>query len=376
MAEFVTKSATLHSAAVAAADGSIMDVRGCTWCTVQIVGITTATITFKGRQDGSNYVALLAKNINSGAEATTATADGMYAVAVQGCTEFIADITAYTSGTITVTAVAGQGGVQMTHTSVAAIVGAVDTELPAAAALADNTANPTVPGVGSFGMVWDGATWDRSPGNSASGTKVQPATGGSGAADATTFRTISATDSPDVTALQIMDDWDNAASDGASVSGDVAHDAADAGEPLKIGGQARTTNPTAVADADRVNAMFDDVGRQVVVPHVVRDLITHATTTISASTTETTVLAAGAAGVFHDVLCVWVANTSGTAARLDFRDATAGTIRFSMYVPAGDMRGFAPPIPVTQASAANNWTAQSSASVTDLRVFVLAAKNV
>jgi len=39
-----------------------------------------------------------------------------------------------------------------------------------------------------------------------------------------------------LTALQIMDDWDNAASDGASVSGDVAHDSADAGEPVKIGG--------------------------------------------------------------------------------------------------------------------------------------------
>lgn len=47
-----------------------------------------------------------------------------------------------------------------------------DTELPAAAALADNTANPTVPGVGGFAMLWDGATWDRSPGNQTDGTLV------------------------------------------------------------------------------------------------------------------------------------------------------------------------------------------------------------
>lgn len=39
--------------------------------------------------------------------------------------------------------------------------GAVDTELPAAAALADATANPTVPGVGAFLMGWNGTTWDR-----------------------------------------------------------------------------------------------------------------------------------------------------------------------------------------------------------------------
>jgi len=37
----------------------------------------------------------------------------------------------------------------------------VDTELPAAAALADNTANPTVPGVGAFAMGFDGTNWDR-----------------------------------------------------------------------------------------------------------------------------------------------------------------------------------------------------------------------
>jgi hypothetical protein len=50
--------------------------------------------------------------------------------------------------------------------------GAVDTELPAAAALADNTANPTAPAVGSFSHVFDGSTWDRTPGNSTDGLLV------------------------------------------------------------------------------------------------------------------------------------------------------------------------------------------------------------
>jgi hypothetical protein len=47
-----------------------------------------------------------------------------------------------------------------------------DSELPAAAALADNTANPTVPSVGSMLMCFDGATWDRCPGTSADGLQV------------------------------------------------------------------------------------------------------------------------------------------------------------------------------------------------------------
>jgi hypothetical protein len=48
----------------------------------------------------------------------------------------------------------------------------VDTELPAAAALADNTATPTAPAVGAFLMVYDGATWDMARGTSANGLTV------------------------------------------------------------------------------------------------------------------------------------------------------------------------------------------------------------
>lgn len=36
----------------------------------------------------------------------------------------------------------------------------VNSEMPAAAALADNTATPTVPAVGAFNMCYDGSTWD------------------------------------------------------------------------------------------------------------------------------------------------------------------------------------------------------------------------
>lgn len=40
------------------------------------------------------------------------------------------------------------------------VTGSVDTELPAAAALADNTSTPTAPAVGAFGMGYDGTNWD------------------------------------------------------------------------------------------------------------------------------------------------------------------------------------------------------------------------
>jgi hypothetical protein len=46
------------------------------------------------------------------------------------------------------------------------------TELPTAAALADNTANPTTTIVGAAGLVYDGSTWDRQKGDSTDGTLV------------------------------------------------------------------------------------------------------------------------------------------------------------------------------------------------------------
>lgn len=45
------------------------------------------------------------------------------------------------------------------------------------------------------------------------------------------------------------------------VLGDVAHDAVDGGNPIKIGGKAATSIPIAVANGDRVNAYLDANGR-------------------------------------------------------------------------------------------------------------------
>ncbi len=64
------------------------------------------------------------------------------------------------------------------------------------------------------------------------------------------------------TSLGILDDWDNAASTGVKVSGDIPHDTADGGEPVKTGGKAIDlgTTPTAVDANDRVNAIFTRAG--------------------------------------------------------------------------------------------------------------------
>lgn len=159
----------------------------------------------------------------------------------------------------------------------------------------------------------------------------------------------------------------------SNAAGDVAHDGADSGNPVKVGAQARQTNPTAVADADRVNLIADDVGRQVVVLNNVRDLVTTGSATLT-TTANTSIIAAGGAGVLHDVTLVTLSNTSSTAVRVDFKDGT--TTKFSVYLAAdggGAVVPFAVPLPGTANTA---WNAALSAAVTDVRVFAQAVKNV
>lgn len=165
----------------------------------------------------------------------------------------------------------------------------------------------------------------------------------------------------------------------AQAVGNVAHGASDSGNPVKIGGVGRTANPTAVTGGQRADLFMDDLGKPVVRLHAPRDLIVKQTTTISASTTETDIVT-GVASTFLDLVMLIVSNTSATAVRVDFREetgaGTGGTVLFSLYIPAGDCRGFAPPVPIPMGTAGNDWTAQSSASVTDLRIFAVAVKDV
>lgn len=138
--------------------------------------------------------------------------------------------------------------------------------------------------------------------------------------------------------------------------GDTLHDAADIGAaPVKVGGVAMATNPTAVADGDRVNFRADDLGRQLIRNVQVRDLIATAYVTLT-NGTEATFLAAGGAGVFLDCISVLCANQSSAAVNIDFRSVTAGNVEFTVEVPAGGPGGITHPVPWPQSATNNNWT--------------------
>lgn len=158
--------------------------------------------------------------------------------------------------------------------------------------------------------------------------------------------------------------------------GNLAHDAVDAGFPVKIGAQARTTNPAAVSDADRSNIITDKVGKVIAVS-AIRQLKGTQMTTITSSTAETTIVTA-VASTFLDLYGLVITNSSASATSVAIKDTTAGTTILTVYVPAGDTRGLMLDAgsAIAQTTVNTNWTATSSVSVASLVITALYVKNI
>lgn len=101
----------MQSAATATGNGTAISTTdaangAATTLTMQVAGITTATITFEATIDGSNWIAVACTNLNDGTASTQATANGLYRLTCLGLVSVRARISAYTTGTITVIGVA------------------------------------------------------------------------------------------------------------------------------------------------------------------------------------------------------------------------------------------------------------------------------
>jgi|KBSMisStaDraftv2_1062788.scaffolds.fasta_scaffold00145_6 hypothetical protein len=155
---------------------------------IQTTGTFSATWELQCAGDGTTFdlddeipVSLVAAS-PAPVDTVSTNVEGLYTASIAGCRAVRVITTTMASGTLTVTltaissggGAAGGGGGVLGSVSVSAMP-ADATELPAAAALADAAANPTVPAVGAYLMGWNGATWDRvraSPDPCASGTKL------------------------------------------------------------------------------------------------------------------------------------------------------------------------------------------------------------
>jgi hypothetical protein len=125
--------------------------------------------------------------------------------------------------------------------------------------------------------------------------------------------------------------------------GATAHDAADAGNPIKIGAKASATpsDDTMVANGDRTDAISDLDGALLVRNgRTLGDILSERISNTDGASTASTVF--GATASTRNVITGYsVYNASATAGYLDFRDGTAGSILWTVPLPATGGANFA-----------------------------------
>jgi len=152
-------------------------------------------------------------------------------------------------------------------------------------------------------------------------------------------------------------------------SGDVAHDAADSGAPVKVGFKAYandgTAPQTAVAEGDRVNGIADLQGRQYV--STSHPFFFHVSADYAAAQTNASVKAAPGAGLSIYITTLSISN-GATAGNITLLDGSGGTVLYEIYpsINGGATLSLLDPIKLT----ANTALCITSTTVTTHAVFV------
>lgn len=119
----------------------------------------------------------------------------------------------------------------------------------------------------------------------------------------------------------------------AQAVGVAAHDAVISGAPVRIGGRAITADYTSVATGDTADLVTTLKGALIVRPNCIPENDVSGAITITNSTADTSLIAAGGAGLKNYIMNLSISNSSATATVVTIKDGT--TARFNVHVPAG-----------------------------------------
>lgn len=137
--------------------------------------------------------------------------------------------------------------------------------------------------------------------------------------------------------------------------GGVAHDAADSGNPIKIGARAVAAEITPVAASDRVDLLTDLVGKLLTMPYTnPENIVSGAITSAMTGTTSTSLVASPGAGLRNYITTIIVSNAHGTVGTdVIIQDGSGGTTLLT--IPAAAVYGGAVinlPVPLRQPTTA------------------------
>lgn len=155
----------------------------------------------------------------------------------------------------------------------------------------------------------------------------------------------------------------------------VAHDAVDAGNPLKIGAKATTSISalTPVANGDRTNSFAGIDGVPIVRPYAnLEDRVSAVVGITDGSSTS--IVAAQGSGIRFCATSVIISNSSATNVTVDIRDGTAGSV-LATFPAAANMGGATTTLPVPLCTTANTaMAADPSASASTVAVTLVGFK--
>lgn len=147
--------------------------------------------------------------------------------------------------------------------------------------------------------------------------------------------------------------------------GNVAHDSADSGAPIKTGGRAVSAEITPVTTGDRTDSIHDLVGRQIIMPYAnPENQLSGLITTAMTSTTSTAVTGMGAQGgsLRNYITTVIISNSHATVGTdVVLQDGNGGAT-LATFPAAAAYGGVAMNLPVPIKTTAN--TALYAANIT------------
>ncbi len=146
------------------------------------------------------------------------------------------------------------------------------------------------------------------------------------------------------------------------VQGDVAHDAVDSGNPIKIGARARTSDVTSVANNDRVDLIADKAGKVVVMPYALPENMIDDQST-NTGTGDTALFAAPGAGLRNYVTTIIVSNNNASSdTELIVKDGTTEIMRIPSPAGGGATINLAVPLRQPTSNTAINTALTGSVS--------------
>lgn len=201
---------------------------------------------------------------------------------------------------------------------------------------------------------------------------ITPGTGRNVASDQVTY----SGDVADVQLVRVVSvtgaEGSKTVTDSPPNAGDVPHDTADTGNPVKMGfkAEASLAGATLVADADRTDGYADLDGVQIVKAFApFGDLLSERVTNTDGASTALSTF--GATASARNIITYIVVHNSSTAnAFIDFRDGTAGTVMLTLPLPAGGGAMFQPCVPLRQTTANTALAYDVSAATTTVYISV------